>query len=810
MKSTHAICLLGVLLSLNQAAAQQTGHMAALPPPRFEVTTDGKIKLVEAPDIITGAELLPLVEAREVLPSETRNEVRAPVAQIYHGRLLRTTPAGLNVRQESISSDRLIFMQAALSKPSVKLPVSLTSTSNLTFDTQFSFNNNYNYFSFNHELTLSAKVKNDGTTDAGAFRVSFYLSQDTVITTSDFRVAGFTEPGLQAGKTMIAQKNMRVNLDTLSLAAGTYYVGTIIDDLFQIEETNEEDNIVRFASSFYYAGTTPNLIVDTAAGSLNSYNYFSNTHVLSITATIKNGGGGNTGNFRVGYYLSDDSVITTSDRLISAALQTSLGENSRTFKFQNVDLDTVAGLSPGQYYLGVYLDNSNEVVEFNETDNTNFFTPELSLLPNLTLDQLSPANRYSYDQNSHELVATTVIKNVDFVPAGGFRVTYHLSDDRTISSDDFLLRTETLGKLAANTSDTVSFTIDLDDYPALSPGTYYLGWIIDDLNQVAESNESDNIWYFNTAFQFGSGPTNERKYTVQLLPGQSFDGWWYFWTTGAPISADYEVPAADWLTVSPTTFTSNSCSEPVAMRFQFKGLSQADTVTLSMRDRNNRYPTMVVTMEVTERPTQFVSSVPVRLAYGSFDILSLTAEWNGFTNIGCQAPYLPDSASTFKAVLQHQVDWLDILPDSVDVKYQEPESILHLIRVLTTTSDSVYEMITRRFYSYPSYFAWKLEVTTSVAEHADKGLPETIELFENYPNPFNPGTTIAFALPRPEHVVLKIYSMLGEEIATLVDEKRAAGIHKAYWQPNNLPSGVYFYRLQAGEFVQTRKLALVR
>jgi len=92
----------------------------------------------------------------------------------------------------------------------------------------------------------------------------------------------------------------------------------------------------------------------------------------------------------------------------------------------------------------------------------------------------------------------------------------------------------------------------------------------------------------------------------------------------------------------------------------------------------------------------------------------------------------------------------------------------------------------------------------------DESLPSIYELKQNYPNPFNPSTTIQFALPKTSAVTLKIIDMLGREIATLVDEKLPAGEHKVVFDTRSLPSGVYYYRLQAEEFSETRKLMLVR
>lgn len=84
------------------------------------------------------------------------------------------------------------------------------------------------------------------------------------------------------------------------------------------------------------------------------------------------------------------------------------------------------------------------------------------------------------------------------------------------------------------------------------------------------------------------------------------------------------------------------------------------------------------------------------------------------------------------------------------------------------------------------------------------------QLEQNYPNPFNPTTNITFVLPKAETVSLKVYDVLGREVATLVNERRDAGVYTVPFNAANLASGVYFYKLQAGSFSQTRKMMLVK
>jgi hypothetical protein len=97
---------------------------------------------------------------------------------------------------------------------------------------------------------------------------------------------------------------------------------------------------------------------------------------------------------------------------------------------------------------------------------------------------------------------------------------------------------------------------------------------------------------------------------------------------------------------------------------------------------------------------------------------------------------------------------------------------------------------------------------TDVAVEAE--LPRTFALAQNYPNPFNPSTRIEFDVPRESHVRLDVYNLLGERIATLVDETRSAGIHSVQFDASALPSGLYLYRMSAGELTFVRKMILTR
>jgi hypothetical protein len=99
---------------------------------------------------------------------------------------------------------------------------------------------------------------------------------------------------------------------------------------------------------------------------------------------------------------------------------------------------------------------------------------------------------------------------------------------------------------------------------------------------------------------------------------------------------------------------------------------------------------------------------------------------------------------------------------------------------------------------------------SSLPEQTAGGIPGIFVLDQNYPNPFNPSTTISFSLPEKSFVSLKVFDLLGREVATLVSGELPAGNQSVQWNAANMPGGIYFYRLQAGTYSATKKLVLLK
>ncbi len=100
--------------------------------------------------------------------------------------------------------------------------------------------------------------------------------------------------------------------------------------------------------------------------------------------------------------------------------------------------------------------------------------------------------------------------------------------------------------------------------------------------------------------------------------------------------------------------------------------------------------------------------------------------------------------------------------------------------------------------------------TSDIEDNLLFQFPTKFEISQNYPNPFNPATSIQFRIPENSFVSLKIYNVLGKEIATLLNEEKSIGSYEVNFNAINIPSGIYFYRIEAGNFVETKKMILLK
>jgi flagellar hook assembly protein FlgD len=105
--------------------------------------------------------------------------------------------------------------------------------------------------------------------------------------------------------------------------------------------------------------------------------------------------------------------------------------------------------------------------------------------------------------------------------------------------------------------------------------------------------------------------------------------------------------------------------------------------------------------------------------------------------------------------------------------------------------------------------------TKGITFEVTENVPTTFSLSQNYPNPFNPMTTIDYSLPEQSQVTLEVFNVLGQRVKTLADMVQPAGRHRIVWdgkddQGKDVASGIYFYRLEAGEFTDSKRMVILK
>ena len=157
---------------------------------------------------------------------------------------------------------------------------------------------------------------------------------------------------------------------------------------------------------------------------------------------------------------------------------------------------------------------------------------------------------------------------------------------------------------------------------------------------------------------------------------------------------------------------------------------------------------------------------------------------------------------------------------AVVAQHQIPRSVFG--NGATTTSDGNFKIVgtlgqpaiglmsTTDHTSLAGFWYTTSERATSIEQIEDEELPRGFRLDQNYPNPFNPMTTLAFAVPQRAHVTLRVFDSLGRVVSMLVDKALGPGAYNVVFDAEDLPSGVYFYRIEAEGFVQTKKLILLK
>ncbi|MEL7122554.1 MAG: CARDB domain-containing protein, partial [Bacteroidota bacterium] len=330
------------------------------------------------------------------------------------------------------------------------------------------------------------EVINDGTGSAGTSHVGVYLSTNTTISTIDLFIGEIAVKALAPNE--VATLSLMVDLDTLPLPAGEYFLGYLLDYKNEVTEFLEIDN----DNCFFQ---TPKVTVDQPEPNLTCVDLGTltvNANEITIDDfQMTNDGLGAAGGFRVGVYLSDDDSIETTDDLIAQIFIEGLQPQSVATIDFGIDPDGI-NLPNGTYNLGFIVDNLDDVDETDENDNSCLQTQTTITLPvdgepNLTCVD---GGALSIEDDLLEITDYIITNNGSDV-AGANQLGIYFSTNTTFTNFDFLVSAVDIPALAPGESDTIDVTIDLDTLD-FDSGEFFVGAIIDWDQEVSESDETDN------------------------------------------------------------------------------------------------------------------------------------------------------------------------------------------------------------------------------------------------------------------------------------------------------------------------------
>jgi hypothetical protein len=208
-----------------------------------------------------------------------------------------------------------------------------------------------------------------------------------------------------------------------------------------------------------------------------------------------------------------------------------------------------------------------------------------------------------------------------------------------------------------------------------------------------------------------------------------------------------------------------------------------------------------------------------------------TSDWSAVSSFRTASPYIavtyPNGGEHLFTDSTYVIRWQSNVHDTVNVELMKGSTVAAVIAdSLVSGTNALLWQVPAAMKADSSYTVRITSVNRAALSDASESVfaigsgitsvagssasVSTFALGQNYPNPFNPSTVISYQLPVSAHVMLKVFDIMGRDVRTLVDERKNAGTHAVTLDASGLPSGVYFYRLQAGSFVQSKKLMLLK
>jgi|GEM_PF-7081888 len=376
-------------------------------------------------------------------------------------------------------------------------------------------------------------------------------------------------------------------------------------------------------------------------------------------------------------------------------------------------------------------------------------------------------------------------------------------------------------------------TVNLNSVPPMDGQSFSSSVNSNEISLTPDQNLLPNTLYQWTVDQTNPAGTTQNgpfTFTTESLPFGTVKGKKFNDQNGNGIQEEGEPGLSDWvikfndgeytittdsagnfeLSIAPGTYTVKEEQQtgwvqtyPASPNFYIINL--ADGQTIEQIDFGNRLaisPMGVIPIFPQDQATGVSASPPPALSWNK----NVPPLKEGADNIQTDSQFIPPVTSTIIMLGPVSPDTGKAFTETIDNdtnSYTPPENLEFNTEYQWTVKQTNEDGTTE---SGPFTFTTELAVSVE----SKKLIPKEFELEQNYPNPFNPSTKIKFVIPKSSFVNLKVYDVLGNEIATLVNEEKPAGNYRVTFDASNLPSGVYFYKIKAGNFVETKKMILLR
>ncbi|MDQ2769535.1 MAG: T9SS type A sorting domain-containing protein [Bacteroidota bacterium] len=331
-----------------------------------------------------------------------------------------------------------------------------------------------------NSVSTSSYIQNLGNTTSPSSTIGYYLSTNTVFDASD--VLLYTSVGSSLAAYQYYSRYDNVTIPT-GTAPGSYYVLFVADPANAVAETNENNNVASAALQIVAPGIDLTITqaylsaTSTAAGSS-----------VSASCYIQNLGNSISPSSTIGYYLSTNTVLDASDVLLLTAPGTSLAAYQYSSRYNNVTIPT--GTLSGNYYILFVADPANAVAETNENNNVASAAIQV-VAPGIDLTIVQPYLSASTSAAGNSISTSSYIQNLGNTTSPSSTLGYYLSTNTVFDASDVLLYTSPGGSLVAY---QYSSRYDNITIPAgTAAGSYYVLFVADPANVVAETNETNNV-----------------------------------------------------------------------------------------------------------------------------------------------------------------------------------------------------------------------------------------------------------------------------------------------------------------------------